>query len=287
MAPTSLRRAGATVVAVLLAAGALGWAPAASARPAAACPVGDGITVVVDFGPLGGGVQIRCVTTSVSSGFDALEKAGFTYAGAQRFPGLLCRIDGKPADDPCVSAPPSNRYWAYWTATAPGGSWTYSDQGAGNRVPPPGSVEGWAFSAGCDRQPGAGPCPGGTTTTTTAYRPPETPTTAMPSGGGRTPPSATAAAGVAEAPGESSTTTKPGAETTTTRASDRAPAAGEPGDDEVSALAGAVAARDSGDADGASGGSAAGAVVGALAVLGLGGAGLMTARRRRGVEGGH
>lgn len=154
------------------------------AAPAGACEGDSGVTVVVDFGTLGGGVETRCAPEPVSSGFDALARAGFTYEGTARFPGLLCRIDGKPSakQDACQSAPSPSYYWAYWTASTPGGAWTYSDMGAGNRDPAPGSVEGWAFSDGCKRQPGAPQtCAGSTTTSTT------TSTTASTTGSGATP----------------------------------------------------------------------------------------------------
>jgi hypothetical protein len=281
MARLTLRPRSAAIVVGFLVAGSIGWAPPAQALPAAACPVGDGITVVVDFGSQGGGVQIRCVTEPVTSGFDALEKAGFGYQGTTRFPGLLCRIDGKPADDPCVNAPRPDRYWAYWTASGPGGGWSYSDQGAGNRVPPAGSVEGWAFSEGCDRTPGSGPCPTSTTTSTTA-RPSATAPTIRPGGGptATTPPSATPAG--AGGRGGPSTTAAPDGPTTTAASGDRAPAAGETEDGEVAlAAAGEEAAPDD-----VAGGSATGVVIGALVLLGLGTASVLTLRRRRAGEAG-
>jgi hypothetical protein len=283
MGRRTLRRGSAALVAVLLAAGPLEGARAAEARSAAACPAGDGITVVVDFGTQGGGVQIRCVTQSVTSGFDALTKAGFTFDTTVRFGGLLCRIDGKPtpADEGCINAPPPDRYWAYWTATLPGGAWTYSDQGAGNRVPPPGSVEGWAFSDGCDRKPGSGPCPTSSTTSTTTRA--ATTTTAGPSAGVAT--STTAGQARTDVPGGTSTTrTRDGSTTTTDPAGDRAPAAGEEGDDEEEAIGAAAepaAARDDADS-----GSATGVLVVVLVLLGLGATSVAAVRRRRRNEAG-
>ena len=278
------RRGWLALGAVVFAAGSIATATPAAAAPAAACTSPDGITVMVDFGSLGGGVQIRCVDGPVSSGFDALVKAGFTFAGAQRFPGLLCRIDGKPsaATDPCVNAPPSDRYWGYWTASAPGGAWTYSDLGAGNRTPPPGSVEGWAFDTGCDRKPGSPLCPSAGPTTTR----PTTTTTARPAPGGTAPTTTLATGGGSspddpdspDAPDDSSTTTADADavdSTTTTPPGDRAPAAGEEGDDEIAGDA--VPAGTSRDA----GGSPAGVLVGLGAVLALAGAGTVIVRRRR------
>ncbi|MGY0232838.1 hypothetical protein [Longispora urticae] len=120
--------------------------PAAPAR--AAC---SGVTVVVDFGSLGGGVQTRCAGGDPGTGLQALESAGFGYSFVPRQAGLICQLNSRP--DPCNGAP-KDAYWAYYHAQ-PGGSWTYSDEGAGSYDPPAGSVEGWAFGAG--RRPGIAP----------------------------------------------------------------------------------------------------------------------------------
>ena len=113
--------------------------------------------------------------------------------GTTQFPGLLCRINGEPASDPCHGAPPPDAYWGYWHAPR-GGSWTYSSSGAGSRVPPAGSVEGWSFG---DRdEPGIGAARAGADPDdSSAPRPPPrrdrsagpataTPTTADAQGGG-------------------------------------------------------------------------------------------------------
>lgn len=168
------RRRGFGALAVL-AAVALGSviSPLASAAPGApsgagACRDDTGITVVVDMTAFGSGIDVRCAAQPVRSGFDALTKAGFTYAGTVRFPGLLCRIDGQPSSDPCQGAPPPDAYWAYWHADR-GGAWTYSRAGAG-RTPPAGSVEGWAF--GDDAEPGVAPPPAAPAPTPTTTSPP-------------------------------------------------------------------------------------------------------------------
>ncbi len=108
----------------------------------------SGVTVVVDFGSLGGGVSIACAGGDPASGYAALTGAGFTPTGT-RDPGFVCRINGKPsaAQDACVVTPPTTAYWSYWHAS-PGGSWVYSSVGAMGYDPAPGSVEGWAFGAG-------------------------------------------------------------------------------------------------------------------------------------------
>lgn len=135
---------------LLLAAAVLAVAGAVPAVPAhaAACEQGAGVTVVVDFAALGGGVDTDCAAGDPGSGIEALRAAGHEPTRAAQQPGyFVCRIDGVPADDPCQRASPADAYWSYWTAR-PGGSWTYSNTGPADRDPAPGSVEGWAFGAG-------------------------------------------------------------------------------------------------------------------------------------------
>lgn len=119
-------------------------APPAGAWSNGACPTAAGVTVVVDFQELGGGVWVRCTDGPVQSGFDALQSAGITYQTAVRSGGFLCRIDAKPSDDPCINPSPTTAYWSYWVAPR-GGTWCYTNVGAARR-PPAGTVEGWSFS---------------------------------------------------------------------------------------------------------------------------------------------
>jgi hypothetical protein len=128
------------------------------------CVDNVGITIVVDFQELTGGVNVRCAPGLVTSGLDALDKAGISWEGTRRFPSLVCRIAGKPGTDTegCVNAPPLSAYWGYWVAPR-GGQWCFSNLGAGSRKPPPGSVEGWSFAlnktAGGTPPPGYAPPP--------------------------------------------------------------------------------------------------------------------------------
>ncbi|MBU8859769.1 MULTISPECIES: hypothetical protein [unclassified Micromonospora] len=124
--------------------------PTPRAAHAAACVGTSGVTVVVDFAALGGGVQVGCAPGDPATGLAALQGAGFTVTGTKRW-GLafVCRINGKPtaATEPCVNTPPVTAYWSYWHAPS-GGSWSYSTSGATSYNPAPGSVEGWSFGAG-------------------------------------------------------------------------------------------------------------------------------------------
>src|SRR5262249_35710488 len=86
--------------------------PAAPGANAAACPGRTGVTVVVDFGALGGGVVVKCDPTDPATGIAALQGAGFTVTGTKRY-GLafVCRINGKPnaTQDPCINTPPATK----------------------------------------------------------------------------------------------------------------------------------------------------------------------------------
>jgi len=118
--------------------------PVAGAAPAAACTGSSGVTVVVDFGSTGGGRQVRCAAGDPSNGLEALGAAGFSYSFVPNKGPFVCAIDRQP--NPCNGAP-ADAYWSYWSASR-GGAWSYSNVGAHQRDPAPGSVEGWAFGAG-------------------------------------------------------------------------------------------------------------------------------------------
>ncbi|MDQ3502552.1 MAG: hypothetical protein M3486_02885, partial [Actinomycetota bacterium] len=142
------RRLPASLAAVAFAAGAVLAGPAPAAQ-AASCEAGAGVTVVVDFAALSGGVGTRCAAGDPDTGVQALTGAGYSPERAvqERSGYFLCRIDGKPASDPCQRAASSSAYWSYWHAK-PGGTWSFSNTGPGTFDPAPGSVEGWAYGAG-------------------------------------------------------------------------------------------------------------------------------------------
>ncbi|MDX6371065.1 MAG: hypothetical protein QOD98_53, partial [Nocardioidaceae bacterium] len=112
-----MRRLSSLVAAVLATAAAgLGLVATSSApASAAACSGATGVTVVVDHGSLGGGVEQVC--NAGGGGEDAVSLftgAGFALTYVQRQPGFVCRINGQPASDPCVNTPPSDAYWGLW-----------------------------------------------------------------------------------------------------------------------------------------------------------------------------
>ncbi|MCX6523849.1 MAG: hypothetical protein NTX58_03640, partial [Actinobacteria bacterium] len=130
-------------IAGVLSASLLHAPPVAAAE--GACTTATGITVVIDFQDLGGGISTRCVSGEVDNGFAALTAAGINFQTATRAPGFLCKIAGLPTTEQCIQPAPTTAYWSYWLANR-GGNWCYSSLGAGNIVPPPGTVQGWSFS---------------------------------------------------------------------------------------------------------------------------------------------
>jgi hypothetical protein len=193
----------AAAVVVAVAGGAAPAEPAAAAGTAGYCADGNGVTVVVDFNELGGGVVIRCAPGDQATGLSALKNAGLRIAGTTRWgESFVCRIEGRPtvATEPCVDTPPASAYWSYWHASN-GGSWTYSDKGVRNRKPPSGSFEGWSFSTG--RTQATAPRPDAAPTRPAAPAPPPPPAGgggAQPGGGGQ--PGGGAAPGGGGQPGQ-------------------------------------------------------------------------------------
>ena len=146
--PTLTTARSSALVAAILAVGFLlvpGPPPAAGSD--GPCPGTTGVTVVVDYKALGGGVTVHCAAGSPTTGFEALIAAGFDIEEVRNVPGFLCRIDGSPGldRDACINTPPANAYWSYWHA-ARGGAWISSQEGGKTRAPPVGSVDGWSFS---------------------------------------------------------------------------------------------------------------------------------------------
>lgn len=270
-ASPSGRRAAAGVAALLLA-----FAPAVTGRSpaarAAACTGTSGVTVVVDYGSLGG-TQVGCAAGDPASGLAALSGAGFGYAFVPGQPGLICTINGLPG--PCNGPPPTNAYWSYWHAPA-GGSWTYGSTGAGSYNPAPGTVEGWSFGAGSapgiappfvpapppppPAQPSASQPP--------ASRPPAAPPAARPSGTatpGQPAPNAPGAAGASGAQPAATTPGTGGASPSVT-----APTSGATTVDDDRPAAQPVANVDrSGGTGGTIGVLAAAALIAALAALAI------------------
>lgn len=139
-----------TLRSILAAAGLLtGLAAATIAVPAspasaAACSDGGGVTVVVDPQQLGGGVQEVCDAGGAGkTAATIFEESGFHQSYTVNG-GMVCRINGVPASDPCRNDPPATAYWSLWWSDGSTG-WTYSSLGVGSLKIPAGGSVAWAW----------------------------------------------------------------------------------------------------------------------------------------------
>lgn len=141
-----LRYAVRLAVAAFLAAAGLGVPAAAQA---ATCSTSHGVTVVVDFHQLGGGVQTACDAGGAGrTGAAQMSDVGHHLTYVQRQPGFVCRVDGAPADDPCVTTPPDNAYWSLWWSDGRSGTWSYAAQGIGALQVPDGGYVALSWQGG-------------------------------------------------------------------------------------------------------------------------------------------
>ena len=149
--------------------------PAASRRMAAdtasgvSCAPGEGVTMVVDFNGLPGGIQVSCAEGVQDNGFAALANAGFG-AGSDSGPaGTVCTINGQPSQGyPYCWL--TGGYWSYWRKDR-GGAWAFSPVGASAGPIPVDTVLGWSwaqdFASGPPRADEDSVPPATTTTTST------------------------------------------------------------------------------------------------------------------------
>jgi hypothetical protein len=143
------------VVAALAAtAGLVGLgAPPASA---ALCG-GQGISVVVDYGSLGGGTATGCDSKGAQRGSarDVFKAVGVILADAPREPGYVCQVNGNPGDGNCQG---TDAYWGLFWSDGKNGRWVYSTIGVGGlKVPEGGSVAFAWQSTENKREPGVSP----------------------------------------------------------------------------------------------------------------------------------
>jgi len=140
-----------------------GWGLSASPSAASAgrCPRGTGVTVVVDYGPLGGGVVTACDPDGAGrSATEVMGRTGFDLTYVNNQPGFVCRIDGKPdaSQESCANTPPADAYWGLFSSDGDPATWAYSNEGAGSLDVPEGGSIGWRFEDGGTREdPGAPP----------------------------------------------------------------------------------------------------------------------------------
>ncbi|RLV49755.1 hypothetical protein D9V37_07555 [Nocardioides mangrovicus] len=137
----------------------LGAAPAGAAPSSAGACTAGGVTVVVDFHQLGGGVRQSCDTAGGGRyADDIFRDVGVSLSYASRQPGFVCRVENAPQSDPCTTTSPADAYWGLFWNDGQGGGWTYSTSGVrGLQVPAGGSVAfAWQGSTNAN-PPGVAP----------------------------------------------------------------------------------------------------------------------------------
>ena len=153
-------RTPAAFLAALLSLLGVGLVPTPAQAAGGRCAEGTGVTVVVDPGPLGGGIGVGCVPGGAGQpGSQVVPAAGFplTYVSGAPF---VCRIGGSPGADTedCSGTPPADAYWGLFWSDGDPATWTYASVGiTGLEVPEGGSI-GWRWQDGGARDlPGAAP----------------------------------------------------------------------------------------------------------------------------------
>lgn len=150
MTPRHLVRLAAAAL-VAAAAGVI-W-PLAPAT-AATCPSSAGVSVVVDFTKLGGGIATTCVADGGGENAGTIFEVDHDLTRVQQFPGAVCKVDDTPADAACRTMPPSDAYWGLFWSDGDGG-WTYSSEGVDSLEVPDGGAVAFAWQDGGERdQPG-------------------------------------------------------------------------------------------------------------------------------------
>ena len=205
MIGTALRRVG-RLAAATLAVAAAGVVVPSSAQ-ASTCSTASGVSVVVDFHQLGGGVQTFCDAGGAGKYADQqFTDAGHTLTYVQN-EAFVCRVDGVPASDPCVRTPPADAYWSLWWSDGKSGTWSFASSGVASLKVPAGGYVALSWQKGnAQVKPGVAPKPHGVTPTSSPTpRPPSSP---HPSHGPSQGPSSSTAPGAPTTP-PSATTSGP------------------------------------------------------------------------------
>lgn len=150
------------------------------------CGPGTGVSVVVDFRELGGGLHTHCDAGGGGKSAAALfADSGYALTYATRQPGFVCRVSGVPASDPCVNTSPVTAYWGLYWSDGSNASWAYSSRGADSLIVPAGGSVAFAWQGSGQRgvpsvtppSAAATPTPTPTPTPTSTAPVPTSPTT--------------------------------------------------------------------------------------------------------------
>lgn len=182
---TSSRLAAAVLV---TAAAGLTFLGTGGSAQAATCGGSSGVSVIVDFKQLGGGIQGSCVAGGAGKAASTLfPSAGFPLAYVQSEPGFVCRVSSLPGpqDEPCVDTPPTTAYWGLWWSDGKSGTWKYANYGVAALKVPDGAYVAlaWKQGTGSATPPGVVPAVHQAPTPTASPTPTAADPTKTPSGG--------------------------------------------------------------------------------------------------------
>ena len=105
--------------------------------------------VLVAVAPPTGAPATECVTNDGDlTAAELFTAAGHRLTRVQRFPGAVCRVDGVPAEDPCVAMPPADAYWGLFSTDD--GQWRFATLGVDALRPSPGGAVALAWQDGAE-----------------------------------------------------------------------------------------------------------------------------------------
>lgn len=186
------------------------WGPGAGPADAATCSSDTGVSVVVDFSKVGGGVVTTCVEGGGGDSAAQLLEVDHALTRDQAYPGVVCQVDGAPADAECRNMPPADAYWGLFWSDGHGG-WKYSSQGVDSLDVPAGGSVGMAWQdGGTNDVPGAAPPQHSSSqpSSSPSSQPSPSPST-KPSGGGVATSEGGGGSGTATAPATDAATASP------------------------------------------------------------------------------
>jgi hypothetical protein len=123
-------------------------ADALPAQAAGACPTSSGVTAIVDFAQLGGGVTAGCDSNGGDeSASQVFRDAGYVLEYSQQpgMNGFVCKIQSKPTDGDCAG---TDAFWSLWWSDGRSGRWVFSNQGVASTEVPDGGYVAFAWHQG-------------------------------------------------------------------------------------------------------------------------------------------
>jgi hypothetical protein len=142
--PVAVRR-----LLILLAVAGAGLVPVPAS--AAGYCTGSGVSVVVDFGAIGGGVEKGCGSGSTAA--DVFRSAGVGLTRDQQYPAVVCKVEDRPANANCATMPAADAYWGLFWSDGTSGHWVYSTVSVDGLKVASGGFVAFAWQASSSQRP--------------------------------------------------------------------------------------------------------------------------------------